>query len=200
MATKKQIDSITSSLQQQLSRLAAGKPVNDNKIHTRNVPATDLIMRGLAHFCGASAQWLPEYSYVADWLANNHGKGLLCYGNCGRGKTLITQRILPVIFQRYGYILSCFTALDLNEHYKDIECCKLICIDDVGTEPEQNDFGERHWRFSELVDLCERKDKLLIVSTNMTGDELLARYGERTIDRLATLTTQVLFKGNSLRK
>ena len=53
--------------------------------------AADLLMRGLAYSIGPTAQWLPEYDQVAEWLADNHGKGLMCIGDCGRGKTVITR-------------------------------------------------------------------------------------------------------------
>ena len=197
---KKQ-ESLTDSINQQMQRLAAGRPVTDNRIHIALPHAEHILQRGLVHFLGKDAQWLPEYHQIVEWLTDNKKKGLLCYGNCGRGKTLITQHIIPIVLAYYyRLVVNTHTALELNENYKDIVWKKIISIDDVGTEPEANDYGVRHRYFAELVDECERKEKLLIVSTNLTGDELLERYGERTIDRLFALTNQVLFKGNSLRK
>jgi len=74
-----------------------------------------------------------------------------------------------------------------------------VCIDDVGTEPNQKRYGVTHNYFAELVDLCERQEKLLICSTNLSREELTERYGLRTMDRLTALTKRVFFEGESLR-
>ena len=143
--------------------------------------------------------WLPEYERVAQWLADSKGKGLLCMGDCGRGKTVITQRILPAIFLQRGLVLNCFTAIDLLNSFEEISQYKHICIDDVGTEPNAKKYGVTHNYLSELVDLAERRDKLLVLSTNLNKDEILERYDLRTYDRLKSLTERVVFKGVSYR-
>ena len=143
--------------------------------------------------------WLPEYERVAEWLTDTRGKGLLCMGDCGRGKTVITQRILPAIFESEGKVLNCFTAIDLLTRYDEISQYKHICIDDMGTEPNAKKYGVTHNYLSELVDLAERKDKLLVISTNLDKDEILERYDMRTYDRLKSLCERVVFKGVSYR-
>ena len=188
---------------QQRSR---GFRIDDNKVRFRLENADEVLMRGLVHFCGEQTQWLPEYEEVAEWLSNNDGKGLMCIGDCGRGKTLITQQIIPLMFQHYIRLLDgtkpaivCYTAIDLLDKFEEISQYKTICIDDVGTEPNQKKYGVTHNYFSELVDLCERKEKLLVCSTNLSGDELQQRYGLRTFDRLTALTRRVFFEGESFR-
>ena len=76
---------------------------------------------------------------------------------------------------------------------------QIISIDDVGTENDFFKFGERRQPFIELVDFAEKKDKLLIITTNLTIDELQIKYGIRTIDRLRAITKVVHFIGKSLR-
>lgn len=181
--------------------------IDDNKVRFQLKNADDILMRGLVYFCNEQTEWLPEYEEVAEWLSNNDGKGLMCIGDCGRGKTLITQKIIPLMFQHHIRLLDgskpaivCYTALDLLNKFDEISQYKTICIDDVGTEPNQKKFGVTHDYFSELVDLCERKEKLLICSTNLSGDELQQRYGLRTFDRLTSLTRRVFFEGKSMRK
>ena len=44
-----------------------------------------------------------------------------------------------------------------------------------------------------------KKGKLLILTTNLSIDELREKYGERTVDRLRAITKTVLFTGESLR-
>jgi DNA replication protein DnaC len=51
-----------------------------------------------------------------------------------------------------------------------------------------------------LVDECERKQKLLLVSTNLSKQELTDRYQLRTFDRLTAITRRVFFiEGESFR-
>ena len=76
----------------------------------------------------------------------------------------------------------------------------IVCIDDIGTEGEYVKYGEHRVPFAELVDLAEKKGTLLILTTNLTVDELRVKYGERVVDRLRAITNVIYFKGCSLRK
>ena len=193
----------------------------DTKVRWTLQEADVLLMRGLAYAIGPTAQWLPEYDAVADWLADNHGKGLMCIGDCGRGKTIITRDILPLVFKNYIQIhdtqtdywfhpvYSYFQAKELKSRWDEIVRGKIICIDDVGTEPIAKVYGETHNYFSELVDLCNDRDKLLICSTNLTHAQLFggeedgivypARCDQRTFSRLVGNTVRVYFEGEDLR-
>ena len=155
-------------------------PSTDDKIYIKTPDARNVLARGIRHFVGDKAVWLPEYDKVAEWLSDNKGRGLLCIGNCGRGKSVICAR--------------------LNSCYEEYVQYKIISVDDVGIEPVASVYGEKHSYFTELVDAAEKMDKLLVITSNMNIEELLERYGERTIDRLRALTTVVVFKGESLRK
>ena len=137
----------------------------DTKVRWHLDNADEVLMRGLAYAIGPTAQWLPEYDAVADWLSDNQGKGLMCIGDCGRGKTIITRDILPLVFKNYIQIhdtrddywyhpvYSYFQAKELKSRWDEIVRGKVICIDDVGTEPIAKVYGETHNYFSELVDL-----------------------------------------------
>ena len=193
----------------------------DAKVRWTLQDADVLLMRGLAYAIGPKAQWLPEYDQVADWLSDNQGKGLMCIGDCGRGKTIITRDILPLVFKNYIQIhdtrddywyhpvYSYFQAKELKSRWDEIVRGKVICIDDVGTEPIAKVYGETHNYFSELVDLCNDRDKLLICSTNLTQAQLFggeedgivypARCDQRTFSRLVGNTVRVYFEGEDLR-
>lgn len=145
-------------------------------------------------------QWLPEYDEVARWLAGNDGRGLLCMGNLGRGKTLVAARAVPVLLNHFRrLIVRVVGARELNASFDAIKRLHIICVDDIGTESEQVRYGERRVPFAELVDDAEKKGKLLLLTTNLTVDELAAKYGARTVDRLRAITRIVLFKGESMR-
>lgn len=184
--------------------------------------AVEILMRGLAYAIGPEAQWLPEYDGVADWLADNRGRGLMCIGDCGRGKTVITRDILPLVMQNYIWVTDAkaggwyhpvynyFLAKELKSRWAEIERAKVICIDDVGTEAIAKVYGETHNYFAELVDLCNDRDKLLICSTNLTQEQLFGgtddqgvtyppRYDQRIFSRLVGNTVRVYFEGEDMR-
>ena len=169
-------------------------------IHVEN--ARTLIVNGLVQDYGDKAVWQSEYDGIADWLTDNKGRGLWLCGECGRGKTLIGARILPIVFNFYHNprkIVSLYDAKDLNDRYEEIASKHIIYIDDVGKESMAVPYGNRNLRFPDIVDEAEKKGKLLMFSTNLSQEEMLAKYGERTIDRLKAITKKIVFRGQSLR-
>lgn len=182
-------------------RIWQGRAVDDKRVYISTPDARSVLARGIRHFVGSDAVWLDEYEQVADWLSDNKGKGLLCVGNCGRGKTVICQQVLPIIFQHWHrLIMNTTTAIELNNKFEEFKQYKIISIDDLGTESVANDFGTRRNFVQELIDEAERKQKLLILSTNLNEKELTEKYDIRTMDRLRSLTKVVIFSGKSLRK
>ena len=149
---------------------------------------------------GIQPQWLPEYEQVAEWLADNKGKGLLLAGSCGRGKTLIATRILPIFFYELGRCYDIYNSYDLNIKQKEVFFSHLLCIDDLGIENESVQYGERKNVFVELMDLVEKKGKLIVVTTNLSQNDIEEKYGTRTVDRFFSCCQIVNFTGQSLRK
>lgn len=147
-----------------------------------------------------SVQWLPEYEEIASWLTDNKGKGLLLAGSCGRGKTLIATRVLPLFFAERRLVYNIFNSYDLNSKQREVFGCKILCIDDLGIENESVKYGERRNIFVELIDSVEKKGKLLVLTTNLNKNEITEKYGTRTIDRIYSCCKIVPFSGNSLRK
>ena len=163
--------------------------------------AKDVLWRGLNYFINNGSVWLPEYDEIASWLSDNRGRGLLCYGNCGRGKSLICWKIIPVLLHfYYKKIVSCYDAQQMNADIDLVKRGHIVYIDDVGTENVSVKYGERRMAFPELVDEAEKRGKLLILTTNLSLDEISQKYGERTMDRLVAITKPIKFKGESLRK
>ena len=171
-------------------------------------------------FCAADAtavpfRMLPEYEEVVEWMADTEGKGLLLWGDCGRGKTVILTGVVPVLLsERCGGRVPVYRAEELERKQHEVrssgqeletvlEVLKFTrypIIDDVGTEPKINRYyGEKYEGFSSVVSAAEAAMKPLFVSTNLTPVELNARYGTRTLDRLGRLCKAVHFKGESLR-
>lgn len=158
------------------------------------------MMDGLVYFLHDKAQWQPEYDNVARWLSDNQGKGLLCVGDCGRGKSLITMRIIPILLHFYmGKVIKPYDANEMNTCIDKIKKEHIVIIDDIGTENMISTFGNKRAAFPEVVDAAEKNGILLIVSTNLSSGMLREKYGERVLDRMLGLMRAVKFTGRSMR-
>lgn len=169
-------------------------------VHINVEKSKELIERGLKYFFEEKATWLPEYDELSEWLKDNKGKGLLCCGDGGRGKTFVCERILlPIIEHFYPFAnIGKIRAYTISKDYSEV-IGTILFVDDIGVERDSHNYGERINVFNQIVDDAERNNWLLIITTNLTTDEIKEKYGERTLDRLRELTRLVLFKGESLR-
>lgn len=161
-------------------------------------------------------QLLEEYYHVKSWMMNTEGKGLLLMGSCGRGKSVIASGVIPVLFRMKGKYLRPVHAQDMTkptpqqpylaygqrpETWLDyLQRCPFPIIDELGVEMQVNDYGEKCEGFNLVVNAAERYNRPMFITTNLTEEQILARYGERTLDRLGHLCKTVKFTGESLRK
>lgn len=169
--------------------------------------AENFLKRGLRYFIGDKAVWLDGYNVVADWLTNNEGKGLCVLGTNGLGKSVICYDILPVFFKYYKPNMRVFKcrAIELaacvrnRVDYANIIMANAVVIDDFGIEDVNNNYGEEYDAVPDIIDIAEKMKKLLIATTNLSADGIVKRYGERTADRLRSITKGLLIEGESLR-
>ena len=167
--------------------------------------AYDLIITGLKAKFGDNAVWLSEYQDIVDWLNDSKGYGLLVIGDSGLGKSVICRDIIPAILneQDGSNFTTCLvtTAYDLATYGDELNLNspKFIMVDDIGTEGEYVKFGAHRNMFMEVVDNAERIGKVLILTSNLTIEQLTEKYGERTTDRLKSLCRLVKIEGKSLR-
>jgi len=168
----------------------------DDRIYLRIDNAKDKLREILKIVLGDSYQWHPAYDEIVQWLSNNHGKGLLLQGTTGLGKTLMIMKVLPILLHMEArYMCEFCNAYDLHDRFSEIRRMKIICLDDIGTEPaETKTYGNSQTCFVNLLDLAEKEDKLLLITTNLSDQELLYKYGER-IDRLKSLVVPVIIVG-----
>lgn len=151
---------------------------------------------------GGNVVWEEGYDEVVDWLSDNKGKGLLLMGGCGLGKTLIATRIIPGLIKHYcqKWTTVCYpTTINKKLDYT-LSTNSPLVLDDIGIEQEFTDYGNKRYAVREIVDEAERTGRLLVITTNLTTDELTEKYGVRTIDRLMGLTRLVVIEGESNRK
>lgn len=176
--------------------------------HIRIDNARKRMEDGLHYFLKDQAQWLPGYDKIADWLADNKGRGLLCVGTTGRGKSLLCQQILTVILGNGGRPIASIAATDLKSRLDELLHEKIVIIDDLGKEPRKY-FGNVDNSFFELCNNAERTGNLLIITTNLSTtpsdraiypESIQERYGAEVLDRLKSITRMVRLEGESLRR
>lgn len=171
------------------------------------------IFRKVDHTVGKFIM-LPEYEPIIRWMVDTQGKGLFLSGSCGRGKSVIITGVIPVLLAMKGYsTVRAYHAEQMREKQNEIkspagdlptvlDVLKFVCypiIDDVGTEPMINDYGEKFEGFSQVMNAAEMKLKPVFASTNLSSAQLTDRYGLRTVDRIGRLCLPVKFEGESLR-
>lgn len=137
----------------------------------------------------------------------NSNENLLFYGDSGTGKTFMSNCIAKDLLD-HGFLVVYRTADELIKNLREIVIdgnkelerllieCDLLIIDDLGTE-QKTDFSR-----SELFNLLNKKllkrNKMLI-STNLSPEEILKTYTERISSRLLGNFNIFKFYGEDLR-
>jgi len=145
--------------------------------------------------------WQQEYEDVVEWLTDNKGRGLLLYGDCGRGKSILSRYVIPAILLKCEQkVVSVYDAPQMNKNIDDVLKKHIISLDDIGTEDVSVNYGNKRLAFAEIIDAVEKQGKLVIISTNLSGSELERQYGKRVMERIISTTKRIEFRGRSLRK
>ncbi|QSX05232.1 ATP-binding protein [Sedimentibacter sp. zth1] len=149
-------------------------------------------------------------------FCNNFDKvnnSMLFYGGTGLGKTFmcnciaseLIQRGKTVIYQTAANIIDIVENHRFNkndetqinkENYKFLFDCDLLIIDDLGTE-FNNSFTN-----SELFNIINSRmtsGKKMVVSTNLSLDQLASTYSDRIISRVFNEFAICYFYGKDLR-
>lgn len=175
-----------------------------SRTEVRLPDARQVLFEGLRYFLGREGRevvWLPEYEQVAEWLTDNGGRGLFLFGNCGRGKSVLCRYVLPaILLAAMRKVVAVYDMQEVNRDIDGVLSKHILSLDDVGTEEVSVKYGEKRLAFAEVMDAAEKYGKLVMVSTNLTFEELRARYGDRVVDRIRSTTRRVPFNGKSLRQ
>lgn len=149
-------------------------------------------------------------SYV-DSFPNNKKKKLIFSGSVGVGKTYLVAAIANEIIKK-GYNVMYISAIDLaqlflnyhmtNVNEKDIlfaplKQADLLIIDDLGVEPIYNSITIPY-----LYQILEiRGMRHMIITTNLTLEDIEARYGERIYSRIVDVDNAIMLRlsGDDLR-
>lgn len=140
-------------------------------------------------------------------------KNILFYGNSGLGKTFLSSCIAKEIIDKGFYVRFIlasrlfsvyddykFNRGDLQENKKVIDeaySCDLLIIDDLGTEAQnQNNLPFLYDILNERI----LNDKKIIITTNLSIDEMSSRYTPRFISRLYESFKTIKLEGENIRK
>lgn len=145
-------------------------------------------------------------------INNAEQKNLLFVGNTGLGKTFLANAIAkkaiensktvvyqtaPVLMDKViEYKFSYDKTGEQKEQYNKIFDVDLLIIDDLGTETMSNN------KFTELFNIINTrllKNKKILISTNLTLNELYKQYDERVMSRLIGNFTICKFIGEDIR-
>ncbi len=147
-------------------------------------------------------------SYAEKFTPNS--QGLFMFGETGLGKTHLSRAIAGVVAAK-GYNVVCGTAPDLlrrieNEHFRRTEDdgtldrileADLLILDDLGAE-----FSSSFTQSVVYHILNSRisSEHPLIVTSNLTVQELSEKYARRIVSRLFSQLVQVRFIGKDVRQ
>lgn len=142
---------------------------------------------------------------------NSDYRNLYFYGTVGTGKSFLSGCIAKELLDR-GSSIVYFSAVQifqtisaffyekdktyLNKLLDTMYNCDLLIIDDLGTELT-NDFV-RTQLFSILTERGLRR-KSIIISTNLSLEELRSNYSERVFSRICGNFELLKFKGKDIR-
>ncbi|MEG0873262.1 MAG: ATP-binding protein [Clostridia bacterium] len=176
------------------------KKSDKEKYGTTRTPMENIeCIRGVAkHFC--------------ENIDSKEQKNLLFVGNTGLGKTFIANCIAKevidngktVVYQTAPILMDKVIEYKFSynksgiqkEQYDKIFEVDLLIIDDLGTETMSN------VKFTELFNIINTrllKNKKILISTNLTLNELYKEYDERVMSRLIGNFTICKFIGDDIR-
>jgi len=146
--------------------------------------------------------------YAEDF--DNESESLYMHGSTGLGKTHLSLAIANVVAEK-GYnviydtaqnILSSlerekFSYSNSGEREKEILDCDLLIIDDLGSEFSTQFTVAAVYN---IVNTRINRSKPVIISTNLTGNELEAKYSQRVTSRIIGNYVSLRFVGDDIRQ
>ena len=198
------------------------KQANMNKLESENFNTFDLGFYsnnidekkyGMSKSPRENIECIRKIAYeFSDNILNSEQKNLLFTGNTGLGKTFLTNAIAKkaientntVIYQTAPIFMDKLMEYKFSsdidginkEQYNKIFDVDLLIIDDLGTETMTNN------KFTELFNIINTrllKNKKILISTNLTLNQLFNRYDERLMSRIIGEFIICKFVGEDIR-
>lgn len=146
--------------------------------------------------------------YAEDF--DTQSESLFMYGATGLGKTHLSLAIANEVVKKgfnviYDSAQNIFTSLEKEkfsysnsgEREKEIMDCDLLIIDDLGSEFITNFTTAALYN---IINTRINRSKPVIISTNLTEEELEAKYTQRVTSRLIGNYVSILFLGKDIRQ
>ena len=148
------------------------------------------------------------YSKISTWCDSFYQtkyKNIMLSGAPGVGKTYLVESICNKLINKNVFVnyYTAFALCDLFLKYRTsfnenkagildgVLNCDVLIIDDFGSEPNIKNTEEYFYLvFNERL----AKNKSTIITTNLSLEQILARYGERTFSRLCNKANSILIK------
>lgn len=146
--------------------------------------------------------------YAEDF--DTESESLYMHGSTGLGKTHLSLAIANVVAEK-GYNVIYDTAQNIlsslerekfsysnnGEREKEILDCDLLIIDDLGSEFSTQFTVAAVYN---IVNTRINRSKPVIISTNLTGNELEAKYSQRVTSRIIGNYVSLRFVGDDIRQ
>ena len=150
---------------------------------------------------------------ICSLYPDNKRRCIVISGGTGNGKTYLAGCAAQTALRR-GMSVMALTAFAANDRFLKYHTCfdanksdwldplldsALLVIDDLGTESILKNVTVEY--LYQVINERNTAGKLTLITTNLTPDRLLARYGERIYSRLfdKSLSYAVYFTGKDIR-
>lgn len=148
--------------------------------------------------------------YLAALRDGIQSKGLCLLGKVGVGKTAVARVIAKAaLFRWWDSARLARVYQNDPEHFMEIVAGDIygidpLVIDDVGREPTVNDYGTRLEVMGEAISrrsaVYDRTGIQTIITSNLDIEDIVQRYGERTMSRIEGMCNIIVFEGGDQRQ
>jgi len=149
----------------------------------------------------AASGYIPSAEIVGPVCAYMQGYGILLTGRAGCGKTMLMRMLMATRgeMQHVDEILD--WGADGIPDWHDFRDGREVCIDDLGSERVVSEYGNKDDLLKLIIGhRCERQNGRTHITTNLTAEQIAARYGDRVLDRILGMCKPFVLTGPSRRE